>query len=57
MKIAEFKALQFGTKNHQDTLNVTKVMTGYIQEPQLKIPVKFQLDPKGFWVPGPILAA
>ena len=29
-------------KNHQDILNVTKVMTGYIQGPQIKILVKFQ---------------
>ena len=28
-------------KNDQDILNVTKVMTGYIQEPRLKILVKF----------------
>ena len=29
-------------KNHQDILNVTKVMTGYIQEPRLKILVAVQ---------------
>ena len=40
-------------KNHKDILNVTKVMTGYIQELWLKIPVRAQ----GLWVPHPILAA
>ena len=44
-------------KNHQDILNVTKVMTGYIQELWLKILVKFQSGHKGLWVPHPILAA
>ena len=44
-------------KNHQDILNVTKVMTGYIQEPRLKTLVQFQLGHKGLWVPNPILAA
>ena len=43
-------------KNHQDILNVTKVMTGYIQEPRLKILFKFQTGHKGLWVPHPILA-
>ena len=57
MKIAEFKALQFGMKNHQDILNVTKVMTSHIQEPLLNILVKFQSRHKGLWVPHPILAA
>ena len=42
-------------KNHQDILNVTKVMTGYIQEQQLKIPVKFQSGHKGSRVPGCIM--
>ena len=50
MKIAEFKALLFPRyKNHQDILNVTKVMTGYIQEPRLKILVGAQ----GFEGPTP----
>ena len=44
-------------KNHQDILNVTKVMTAYIQEPQFKILVKFQSGHKGLWVPHLILAA
>ena len=44
-------------KNHQDILNVTKVLTSYIQEPLLKILVKFQLRHKGLWVPHPFLAA
>ena len=44
-------------KNHQDILNVTKVMTGYIQEQRLKILVKFQSGHKGLWVPHSILAA
>ena len=44
-------------KNHQDILNVTKVMTSYIQEPGLKILVKFQSSHKSSWVPHPILAA
>ena len=35
-------------KNHQDILNITKVMTGYIQEPRPKILVKFQSGHKGF---------
>ena len=56
MKIAEFKALKFGTKIIKIVLNVTKVMTSYIQEPWLNILVKFQSGPKGLWVPGPILA-
>ena len=44
-------------KNHQDILNVIKVMTVNIQEPRLKILVKFQSGHKGLWVPHPILAA
>ena len=44
-------------KNHQDILTVTKVMTGYMQEPRLKILVKFQSGHKGLWIPQPILAA
>ena len=44
-------------KNHQDILNVIKVMTIYIQEPRLKILVKFQSEHKSLWVPHPILAA
>ena len=38
-------------KNHQDILNVTKVMIGYIQELWLKILVKFQLGHQGSWFP------
>ena len=38
-------------KNHQDILNVTKVMTGCIQKPRFKILVKFQMGHKGLWVP------
>ena len=34
-------------KNDPDILNVTKVMSGYIQEPWLKIVVKFQSGHKG----------
>ena len=44
-------------KSHQDILNVTKVMTGYIQELRLKILVKFQSGHKGLWVPHSTLAA
>ena len=33
------------SKNHKDILNATIVMTGYIQEPWLKILVKFQVVP------------
>ena len=44
-------------KKHQDILNVTKVITGYIQETWLKILVKFQSGHKGLWVSHPILAA
>ena len=46
MKIAESSVLQFGTKII--ILNVTKAMTGYIQEPPITILVKFQLGHKGF---------
>ena len=52
MKIAEFKALQYGTISSR-YLECNKSYDGYIQEPQLKILVRFQSGHKGLWVPPP----